>query len=90
MRYLLKIKSLLTAITQQLTYLYKMILPHRRMNTQRYQNGCACGMVNGKWKANRFAIKTLKKTNKKRNLFFVYIVIIGNAIAVLTSYSSVK
>lgn len=43
MRYLLKIKSLLTAITQQLTYLYKMILPHRRMNTQRYQNGCACG-----------------------------------------------
>lgn len=82
MRYLLKIKSLLTAITQQLTYLYKMILPHRRMNTQRYQNGCACGK--------QIVLQLRHSKNKKRNIFFVYIVIIGNAIAVLTSYSSVK
>lgn len=81
MRYLLKIKSLLTAITQQLTYLYKMILPHRRMNTQRYQNGCACG---------KKIVLQLRHLKKQKNIFFVYIMIIGNAIAVLTSYSSVK
>lgn len=30
-------------MTQQLTYLYKMIFAQSRINTQRYQKGCACG-----------------------------------------------
>lgn len=38
-----QINRLLTAMAQQLTYLYRMILPQSSKNTQRYKNGCACG-----------------------------------------------
>lgn len=47
-------QGILTAITQQLTYLYKLNLAHSKMKTQRYQKGWACGK-------NKAAIITRKK-----------------------------
>lgn len=37
----------LTAISQQVTYLYKLHLAHSSIKTQRYQKGCACDESGG-------------------------------------------